>query len=283
MPLRNVKIELTAGSPSSVQSIFTNSKSRLDASAALTSNTGISPIIKGVLNGDLYAIQSVDPCFVLKDVAPVDNINNSALKIPVINSIGFASRIMQTENAYGIDKYMVEQPSISEVINGRTYTVGESFGGGIIFYVDGTGKHGLIVAKEDCSPGIFWARNSGCTCGATYTTGASGIAIGSGLTNTNLISSNCCTAPYAVKTVLNYSADGYTDWFWPSYSEMNQIQIAGMANKGIGISLGEDYWTSTEATGNTSDSHAIMYDFGSSSSASVLKNNDRRVRAIRKF
>jgi len=284
VPLRNTRIQLNAGSPGSVQTLFTSSKTRLEATSYLTSNTGITPVIKGVLNGDIYTVQTTDPYFSLKDCAQSNNINNSNLKIPVINTTTLASRIMQSINTYGIDKYMVEQPSISEIINNRTYTVGEAFGGGIIFYVDGTGKHGLIVAKEDCSSGVFWARNSGCTCGDNYTTGASGTAIGTGLANTNLISSNCCAAPYAVATVLDYSADGYTDWFWPSQLEMNQIQVSGMVNKGIGISLGQDYWTSTEATGNTSNDHAVMFNFNRSpNNASVLKNNERRVRAIRKF
>ena len=32
-----------------------------------------------------------------------------------------------------------------------TYTIGQSYGGGKIFYIDGTGKHGLIVAINDQS------------------------------------------------------------------------------------------------------------------------------------
>ena len=283
VPLRNTRIQLNAGSPVAMQNIFTNSKTRLEASTPLISQTGITPVIKSVLSGDLYTVQTTNPYFSLIDSNASNNINNTVLKIPVINTTTLAGRIMQTENAYGIDKYLVDPPSITEITNGRTYTVGERFGGGIIFYVDGTGKHGLIVAKEDCSVGIFWARNSGCTCGATYTTGASGTVIGTGYTNTNIISANCCASPYAVSTCLSYSSNGYIDWFFPSVSEMQRMYTAGMLSKGIGISTSQDYWTSSESTGGTSDHYAFMYNFGSNTSAAVLKNNDRRVRAIRKF
>jgi len=61
------------------------------------------------------------------------------------------------------------------------------------------------------------------------------------------------------------------------------MYTAGMLSKGIGISTSQDYWTSSESTGGTSDHYAFMYNFGSNTSAAVLKNNDRRVRAIRKF
>lgn len=42
-----------------------------------------------------------------------------------------------------------------------TYTIGQSFGGGKIFYIDGTGKHGLIVAPNDQSlSAVFWDNGS---------------------------------------------------------------------------------------------------------------------------
>mgnify|MGYP000362534882 CR=1 FL=1 len=34
--------------------------------------------------------------------------------------------------------------------------VGQTFGGGIIFYVDGSGKHGLVAASEDIGD-VKWA------------------------------------------------------------------------------------------------------------------------------
>ena len=37
------------------------------------------------------------------------------------------------------------------------HTVGESFGGGIIFYVDGTGMHGLIAYPSDLPSALPWS------------------------------------------------------------------------------------------------------------------------------
>ena len=48
------------------------------------------------------------------------------------------------------------------------YIIGQSYGGGIIFYIDGTGQHGLISATTDQSTGAPW--------------GCSGTLIGTGMT-----------------------------------------------------------------------------------------------------
>ena len=37
-----------------------------------------------------------------------------------------------------------------------TYHIGDHHGGGIIFYLDSTKKHGLIAANTDQSTGISW-------------------------------------------------------------------------------------------------------------------------------
>ena len=37
--------------------------------------------------------------------------------------------------------------------------IGQNYGGGIIFYVDGTGQHGLIAAPYDQSSGALWGCN----------------------------------------------------------------------------------------------------------------------------
>src|SRR6478609_7519345 len=37
--------------------------------------------------------------------------------------------------------------------------IGDAFGGGVIFYLDATGKHGLIAAKRDQGTGVRWYNN----------------------------------------------------------------------------------------------------------------------------
>ena len=36
------------------------------------------------------------------------------------------------------------------------FFIGQNYGGGIIFYIDGTGQHGLIAAPSDQSAGVEW-------------------------------------------------------------------------------------------------------------------------------
>ena len=38
----------------------------------------------------------------------------------------------------------------------QKHTTGERFGGGIVFWVDSTGQHGLIASKADQSSEIKW-------------------------------------------------------------------------------------------------------------------------------
>jgi hypothetical protein len=40
--------------------------------------------------------------------------------------------------------------SISSFISAQTYKVGDKLDSGIVYYVDGSGKHGLIAATKDC-------------------------------------------------------------------------------------------------------------------------------------
>ena len=58
--------------------------------------------------------------------------------------------------------------------------IGDTYQGGIIFYLDGNGG-GLIAAEADQSSGIQWYN------GSYVTTGATGTAIGTGSANTDAI------------------------------------------------------------------------------------------------
>ena len=48
-------------------------------------------------------------------------------------------------------------------------SIGDSYQGGIIAYIDGTGQHGLIAAPSDQSIEIVWYNGSYTVTGATAT------------------------------------------------------------------------------------------------------------------
>jgi len=58
-------------------------------------------------------------------------------------------------------------------LNSALY-IGSNYGGGIIFYIDGTGLHGLISATTDQSTGVQWG------CGTTTIFGDSPRRLGQG-------------------------------------------------------------------------------------------------------
>ncbi|MCO5232762.1 MAG: hypothetical protein M9888_03360 [Chitinophagales bacterium] len=50
----------------------------------------------------------------------------------------------------------------NNVVSAKTYSVGDFAHGGIVFWVDETGQHGLVCAKEDQSTGIQWHNDLSC-------------------------------------------------------------------------------------------------------------------------
>ena len=157
-------------------------------------------------------------------------------------------------------------------------TIGQSYGGGVIAYIlvsgdpgySATTPHGLIAATSDQSTGIQWYN------GSYTTTGATGTAIGTGLSNTLAIIANQGAGSYAATICNSYTGGGYTDWYLPSKDELNKLFI----NKGaIGGFASASYWSSSEdGTGN-----AWIQVFVSGSQNLFNKFNASYVRAVRAF
>ena len=118
------------------------------------------------------------------------------------------------------------------------FTIGQNYGGGIIFYVDSTGQHGLIAAQTDIGGAIQWYN------GTMLTTGALGTAVGTGQINTTAIVSAQGPGDYAAYKCDTLSLNGYTDWFLPSRDELYLLYIAKSQIAGFGWTY---YWCSTES------------------------------------
>jgi hypothetical protein len=157
--------------------------------------------------------------------------------------------------------------------------IGESYGGGIVFYIYDNGQHGLIASTADQSTGIQWYN------GTFRFTGTLGDGLGAGAMNTALIVSTQIgdnqTGNFAAKLCADYSVtvggNRYGDWYLPSKYEL--WLLSGQQNVVGGFSTG-DYWCSTEYDVNSA--FAEFFGFGDWFAYSK-SDNSPHVRAIRAF
>lgn len=127
--------------------------------------------------------------------------------------------------------------------------IGSYHQGGIVFYLDETGEHGLVCATKDQNESIRWGYND-VLIGDTQET------LGSGLDNTLAIASAYPGIENASQFCLDLDLGGYQDWFLPSksalyvmYQNREKINTTALANGGeIFKTTAEEanYWSSSE-------------------------------------
>lgn len=150
------------------------------------------------------------------------------------------------------------------------YTVGQSYGGGIVFYVDGTGTHGLIASTTDQSNTCVWG------CVGTAVAVAEDSTVGAGQANTTAIVNTCTTMGIAAKVCNDLVLGGFSDWYLPSKLELELMYEQKAA---IGGFTQYGYWSSTEHGNGT----AWVEYFNTGTKATTMKSDGCHVRAIRSF
>lgn len=124
--------------------------------------------------------------------------------------------------------------------------IGNRYQGGIIFYIDRTGEHGLVAGRKDLSIGIPWYN------GSFIATGATGTAIGTGLANTHKIIKAQGAGNYAAKLCADLVDGPYTGWYLPSKDELDLMyRTIGPAAPAPLTNVGKfdsraTYWSSSE-------------------------------------
>jgi hypothetical protein len=124
--------------------------------------------------------------------------------------------------------------------------IGEEYAGGIVFYLDATSLHGMVVSKANLSNG---GTGWGCYCQDIKNTKAE---VGTGSNNTKEMLRQCPfvqnNGAQAAKIADDYISEGKTDWFLPSKDELNLIYL-NVHKTGVGsFSTTVPYWSSTQAS-----------------------------------
>jgi hypothetical protein len=165
------------------------------------------------------------------------------------------------------------------VVNTSQHYIGESYGGGIVFYVYDNGQHGLIAATSDQSSAIQWYN------GTNKFTGTSGDGVGAGSMNTAIIVATQLadnpTGTFAAKICADYSVTvngiNYGDWYLPSKYELNLLYLQKTT---LRILSTDYYWSSSE---NNSTSAWLQFFSDGSQYTTIKSTANYSVRAIRAF
>lgn len=173
-------------------------------------------------------------------------------------------------------------PSPSEGTD--TLEVGDSYGGGIVFFT--SGSHGLIVTDFDLglpaniiTTEIPWGPSSPSTGATSDADGASNTAA--------IVSSVLDTynnGGYAAKVCDDFDHGGFDDWYLPSIIEYQTIDQALGSSAAAPLTnlanfTDQFYWTSTEVSTN----QAKLFNPGNTSLLVTGKTVSNYVRAIRAY
>lgn len=154
---------------------------------------------------------------------------------------------------------------------GTTYTVGQVALGGIVYWVDATGMHGLVADTADLAGDgsglLAWSLSD-------FWSGTRADGVGIGAANTKAL-----VAKSGVPAALGCSTDtsgSQNDWYLPSLTELSllyqQLNVVDGFN-------GTPYWTSTEID----SSNANTISFADGSVVSSDKSTAYHVRCVRAF
>lgn len=192
----------------------------------------------------------------------------------ISNLTGLSAATTYYVRAYAINSIGIAYGNQISFSTSAPFTIGQSYGGGLIAYLDGTGEHGFIVSSSNIGGGTPWWN------GSNIKTGATGIAIGTGKANTDtIIVSQGNTGSYAAKNCRDYTSGGYSDWYLPSKDELYQLFINRVA---LGLTNPTYlFWSSSELS--TDMAFEIIISSGSGTFYGQFKNSTYSVRAVRSF
>jgi hypothetical protein len=228
-----------------------------------------------------------------QDITDLGNLSGVNTGDQDLSALALKSNVLELDNTTAFTPDADYEPATKKYMDDNepiTYSVGDWAHGGIVFWVDETGKHGLVCAKEDQNGGsiIRWYANY---YGSTQ---AKGDGPFSGKANTVIIiaahtaigdDGSSYAARICNELTVTEDEKTYGDWYLPSQQELNlmyqnkaTIDATATANGGSAFTS-DNYWSSTEC-----DSYGAWgQSFSGGGQVNFPKVNALMVRAIRAF
>ena len=178
--------------------------------------------------------------------------------------------------------------------------IGSVYAGGIVFFLDNTGKHGLVCASEDFGK-AFWSDRIG-----KVNALEDEVSKGAGMRNTIKICTHeesgvilrkmkrvfvslfltnyfffpkfIKTLPSAPKLINESKFNGYTDWYLPTISEL-ELMYETLSKKKLGNFHSAELWSSVEKNNDW----AKLFDFRKGIESIGHKSEEKYFRAVRAF
>lgn len=159
-------------------------------------------------------------------------------------------------------------------VTAKVYEVGDTGpAGGIIFYGDTNYGTYFEAAPSDQTGTSAWSNIDNTEIDLAA---AKNSSIGTGASNTIAITDQAGHTNSAAKKCFDLSLGGKSDWFLPSYRELESLYTNKAIIGGFADAI---YWSSSEFDAN----NASAFDFLNGGGASDAKGNAFRVRCIRSF
>jgi len=176
------------------------------------------------------------------DITNLGNLSGTNTGDQDLSMLALKSNVLELDDTTAFTPDADYEPATKKYVDDNaptTYSVGDVAHGGIVFWVDESGQHGLVCANEDQSTGASWTIND--LRFEVFNAVRSGI--NGGLANTERIITQTGDWSYAAQLCAKYKGGNYGDWYLPSKYELNLLYLQKDV---IGGFADWYYWSSTE-------------------------------------
>jgi len=125
--------------------------------------------------------------------------------LPLPSYAGFFKKMLNNTHIQQEDNLTTNQPSQGQ----GNFAVGDEYAGGIIFYIDNSGQHGLVASEADIRGTRTWDE--------------------------------------VMTACRNYKKNGYSDWFLPNRDQLAELYLRRDVVGGWAPNNAYAFWSSTQS------------------------------------